>query len=394
MRLTSTTSPSPSTPTSASISGKKGSVTFEAVFTASKSELTALFASCGLAHPASGLSQTALQSAFIAAYGNDLNTPLSAFVNAVTARRLQQEAEKASSVQAGCTDLHQRLARSAKDTIEALSAAQEQWKQQESKTAQHNRDLDSMKAKLQDLHCLQDAAAAPCSAPCDVDSSYSLRCTGLKEEPEETEEDLLQKVNEMLDQLSSKVTATDARRQGRPGARKGRAVIMSFDMLDDRSAVLRTKSQLSKIADLRSVSIDVVLNAEQQQQKNLLWPSYMQARQTGQRAFWRGCRLFINGQHVQEFYPPAAPSGFEHMNGGDMNRGFADLSPSSFPAPHLPSLASSSCVRRSSFPPSAPPPHHQLQHLQHFQPQQQQHIFQNQIAPRYAKSTAPLPMRP
>ena len=180
--------------------------------------------------------------------------------------------------------------------------------------------------------------------------------------------------------------------KGVPGARKGRAVIMKVELLDHRTAVLRTKSQLSKTADLRSVSIDVVLSAEEQQKKNALWPQYMQARQTGQRASWRGCHLFINGQRVQEFCPPAAPFGFEHMNGRDMSRGFTDLSPSSFPAPHLPSLASSSCVCHSSFPTSAPPPHHQ--HPQHFQPPQQQHVFHQQIAPNYAQAAAPLPVRP
>ena len=409
----STSSSSPSTPTSASTSGRKGIVTLENVLSASKAELIAQFATCGFASPASSLTQTELQLAFLRAYGIDPKLALSVFVNAVTARQLQRTAEEASSVQANCTDLHSSLTRSVKDAVDALSAAQDGWKLHLQKTKQSYREVDQLQAHRQDQQRLLDAAAAPtCSAPCDPESSYSLRCTGLKEETQETEADLLQKVNDMLGQLSSKVEATGARRQGRSGARKGRAVIMSFDLLDDRTAVLRTKSQLSKIADLRSVSIDVVLSAEQQQQKNALWPVYLQAKQNGQRTFWRGCHLFINGQHFQDLGPPLAMN-FEHMNGTDMTGSFPELSPSSCPAPTFPFHASQTCYPPSSFPTSSTMQHQHAQgypqqasrgagslqqpshvNFQHQQPQPQRQQFRNQIAHNHAMSATPLPMRP
>ena len=216
-----------------------------------------------------------------------------------------------------------------------------------------------------------------------------------------------------LASCTSKVTATDARRQGRPGARKGRAVIMSFELLDERTAVLRTKSQLSKTSDLRSVSIDVVLSAEQQQRKNALWPVYLQAKQNGQRTFWRGCQLYIDGQHFQDVGPPLAMN-FEHMNGPDMSGSFPELSPSSFPAPNFPFHAAQTCYPPSSFPTSSYLQHQHAQYrpqqagrgagnhqqpfnvnIQHQQPQQQQQQqSRNQIAHNYAMAATPLPMRP
>ena len=152
-----------------------------------------------------------------------------------------------------------------------------------------------------------------------------------------------------------------------PFARKGRAVIITFAMPSDRSAVLKTKAELSKIADLRSISIDVVLNAEEQQQKNAFWHMYMHARQNGQRAFWKGCQLFINGQPAQEFCQPMDPMGYEHMNGPNWAQGFTELSPSSYQAQHFPQLPPSMRFQSSSFPTSANP---SQQHVQH----QTQHV--------------------
>ena len=127
-----------------------------------------------------------------------------------------------------------------------------------------------------------------------------LRLTGLREEEGETEEELRERVDDVLGKLSSKVSATAAKRQGRPGGRKGRALFVYFATHSDRLAVLRTKAELSKTADARSVSIDVVLSPEQQQQKNMLWPMFVQARHENRRAFWRGCDLFIDGMNVQD----------------------------------------------------------------------------------------------
>ena len=413
MKKSSSPSPSQSTSASAAILGNKADVTLEAVLSASKTELPALFSSCGLPAPASGLSLPRLQLSFLRLYGTDPQCDLKVFINTESVHQLQQAAKEATAAQAGFTDLHEKLTRSAELFADALSESQQQYEQQVAKAEQLYKELHSLEAELQKLHCLRNDAAAPCSGPYERDSSCSLRGTGLEELSAEAEEDLLSRVNEVLGRLSSQVEATGAKRQGRPGGRKGRAILITFAMPSDRSAVLRTKSELSKIADLRSISIDVVLNAEQQQQKNAMWPMYMQARQNGQRAFWRGCQLFINGQPYQEFCQPMDPMSFDHMNGPNWAQDFPGLSSSSCHAPSLPYLPSAMRFQPSAFPTSATPPHqhgqHQTQHtnrvagglmppvnplFQHQQPQQQQRRFSSHIPQNFPKPASPLPMRP
>ena len=330
--MTKGSTPSPSRSASASISGKKVDVTLEAVLTTTKADFPALFSSVGLVAPSSATT-SALQLAFLRASGLDPNLELKVFFNTAAVRQLQQAAEEASTVQASLTDLNERLKSSAGAALDALSKAQDQVQQQTAKIEQSTRALDTAQAKLQNLHRLQNDAAGPCSAPSGGEASCSLRCTGVEEESEETEEALLEKVNEILGRLSTHVEAVGARRQGRPGARKGRAIIITFALPSDRSAVLRSKSELSKATDLRSISIDVVLNAEERQQKHALWPMFMQARQNGLKSFWRGCQLFINGQPVQDF---CQPMGIEHMNGPHQPSSFTDGSCSSFPNPPFP----------------------------------------------------------
>ena len=396
-------SASPSHSASASISGKKVDVTLEALLTTSKTDFPALFSSVGLTAPSSA-TLSALQLAFLRASGLDPNLEVTVFINTATARQLQQAAKEASTVQASLTDLNERLKSSADAALDALSKAQDQVQQQAAKIEQSTKALDTAQAKLQNLHRLQNDAAVPCSAPSGGEASCSLRCTGVEEESEETEEALLENVNENLGRLSTQVEAVGARRQGRPGARKGRAIIITFALPCDRSAVLRSKSELSKAADLRSISIDVVLNAEELQQKNALWPMYMQARQNGQRTFWKGCQLFINGQPVQSF---CQPTGFEYMNGPNQPSSFADGSLSSFSNPHFPS--------HPSYPTSAAPPHHHVHHQtrqftqsaggfasplnplyqhQQPQPQQQRRLSSNQIPHNYTRPATSVPMRP
>ena len=407
MKKASTPSSSQSTSASVAILGKKADVTFEAVLSASKTELPTLFSSCGLSAPVSGLSLPHLQMAFLRSYGIDPSCPMRVFLNTEAARQLQQTVKEAKAVQAGFTDVHEKLERSSRAAADALSASQQECKQHAVKLEQCYRDADSLRAELQKLYRLQNFAPAPASAPNEKDLSCSLRCTGLQEESAEEEEDLLTRVNEVLGKLSSQVEATGARRQGRPGARKGRAVIITFAMPSDRSAVLRTKSELSKIADLRSISIDVVLNAEQQQQKNAQWPMYLQARQNGQRTFWKGCHLFINGQPAQQFCQPMDPMSYEHMNGPNWAQGFTELSSSSCNAPPFPYLPSSMHFQPSAFPTSATPSHQHAQHqhvnrvagglmspvnplFQHQQPQQQQHRFSSHIPQNFSKLATPL----
>ena len=334
------------------------------------------------------------------------------FVNTKTARQLQQIAKESTAAQAGLTDLHHHLSGSTDAAADALLTAQREYQQQVAELERCTRELHSLKDEFQKLS-LQKKAAAPGSVPLERDTSCSLRCTGLEEGSAEAEEDLLARVNKVLGRLSSQVEATGAKMQGRPGTRKGRAVIITFAMPSDRSAVLRTKAELSKIADLRSISIDVVLNAEEQQQKNAFWSVYMQARQNGQRAFWKGCQLFINGQPAQEFCQPMDPMGYEHMNGPNWAQGFTELSPSSYQAQHFPQLPPSMRFQSSCFPTSADPSpqhvQHQTQHVnrdagglmspvnplfRHKQHQQQQRRFSSHLPQNFPKLATPLPMQP
>ncbi len=264
----------PALTASASISARKATVTLEAVFTASKEELTALFVSCGLTSPALGLTDTALRIAFLRSYGIDPNLQLTVFVNTTTARQLQQAAEKALARQASLTEVEESLARDRADDARALSETQRNLEQQVERLEESCRELES----LRELHKQQSNAAGPPSVALENGHPFTLRCTGLKEEGDETDEELLDKVNSKLGQLSSQAVAVGAERQGRPGGRKSRAVIIAFGNLKDRFAVLRTKSKLSKTTELRCISIDVVLNADEQRQKNALWPMYIQAK--------------------------------------------------------------------------------------------------------------------
>ncbi len=390
---------SPALTASASISAKKATVTLEAVFTASKEELTALFVSCGLTSPALGLTDTALRIAFLRSYGIDPNLQLTVFVNTTTARQLQQAAEKALARQASLTEVEESLARDRADDARALSETQRNLEQQVERLEESCRELES----LRELHRQQSNAAGPPSVALENGHPFTLRCTGLKEEGDETDEELLDKVNSKLGQLSSQAVAVGAERQGRPGGRKSRAVIIAFGNLKDRSAVLRTKSELSKTTELRCISIDVVLNADEQRQKNALWPMYIQAKQNRQRVTWRGCQLFIDGRDYSGTCAPNAAMSYDIRGGSNLPDFVGSSSQPSFPTP--------SHYQPSSCPTSMPFPHPHAQHqphlpshatyaqapnpsyqhhqpLQHHQPpQQQQHRLS---LPPYANAATPL----
>ena len=226
MKKTSTPSSSQSTSASVAILGKKADVTFEAVLSATKTELSTLFSACGLPAPLSGLSLPHLQMAFLRSYGIHPSYPMKVFLNTEIARQLQETVKEAKAVRAGLTDVHEKLERSSGAATDALSASQQQSQQHAVKLEQCYRDADSLRAELQKLYRLQNFDTAPASAPNEKDLSCSLRCTGLEEESAEEEEDLLTRVNEVPGRLPSQVEATGAKRQGRPGARKGRAVII------------------------------------------------------------------------------------------------------------------------------------------------------------------------
>ena len=57
---------------------------------------------------------------------------------------------------------------------------------------------------------------------------HKLRMTGLQEDEEESQDNLLHKVQIVLDSLPRKVPAVSAQHQGRPGGKRARAVVITF----------------------------------------------------------------------------------------------------------------------------------------------------------------------
>ena len=146
-----------------------------------------------------------------------------------------------------------------------------------------------------------DTPAAGCK------SVITLRLTGLKEEEKEETDELLRQTAQVLGQLPNAVSSAGAIRQGPPSGNKARAVIITLASEADRAMVLRTKASLGRNDDTRHLSLNEVLNPDQQRQKNALWSVFKDARNQGRRASWRGCHLYIDGGIVPPPSPPPPP---------------------------------------------------------------------------------------
>ena len=272
---------------SRSISGKLPILTIESFLSLTLTELKTQSSKRNYFQvSSSNLAQ--IQTSFLKQYGIDPKTPLDVLVNTVTATELQKATKEYAAVSFPQPEQQAKLFAAQKEAL--------QQELQEMRTLQQK--LLSIQEKQASLMQLQSDAVAAASglAPDQLECSTSLRVTGLQEDAGEQPETLLNTINTVLGSLTSKVTATDACRHGRPNARDGRAVEVKFASAADCMKVLRTKSQLSRSADFRQISIDVMLTHAGQQQKHALWPMYMQAKQGGARATWRGCRLYIDGE--------------------------------------------------------------------------------------------------
>ena len=127
---------------------------------------------------------------------------------------------------------------------------------------------------MEELCTTVAAAGAGTSDPafCGRTTEHKLRMTGLQEDEEESQHDLLQKVQSVLDSLPRKFSAVSAQRQGHPGGKRARAVVITFANAQGRSDILRTKAALSRHDNTRSYSINELLTSEEQQHKNAMCP--------------------------------------------------------------------------------------------------------------------------
>ena len=133
--------------------------------------------------------------------------------------------------------------------------------------------------------------------------------SGIDELPE-TEHRITEVVSQEL-QLSEPPRLKSVARLGtnRPESdAKPRKVLVEFDSdnlsLKDVIAVLRSARNLRKYneeaeASVRlSIGIERSLTEAQRKHKNSIWASFKAARDDGKRAWWRGHRLFIEGEEV------------------------------------------------------------------------------------------------
>ena len=88
------------------------------------------------------------------------------------------------------------------------------------------------------------------------------------------------------------------------GDAKPRKVLVEFDTDKDVTAVLRAARNLrkyneeAKAAGKLPIGIERSLTEAQRKHKNSIWASFKSARDDGKRAWWRGHRLFIEGEEV------------------------------------------------------------------------------------------------
>ena len=317
---------------SRSILGKNDILSLEDLLVASKENLMAQVSP--KASPKTGLlTLQALQLQFL----REAKINPAVTLSSLAVDPTEKDSQHLEKLQAEISKLTKQIAELEKQVADSAKLHAEQQQQatlmSSAHTASRAQDLDSIKTRLENMETmLRDSSkrAGRSSEGADLveDNPCNLRFAGVTEEAEETEESLLNSINDVLDQLSSKVQATGARRQGRPG-KKGRAAIVTFAGFQDRINVLRTKAELNKIPELKQISIDVVLNPDEQKQKNALWPVYVQARRNNQKAVWRGCILYINGQDSRTLMNiPPADSG---ANG--LLAGLPAMNPSSLPPP-------------------------------------------------------------
>lgn len=366
---------------SRSISSQLHTPSLENFLNLSQTELLALFRKRGFALPLPGACLAQMQVAFLRYLGVDPKIELDVFVNTITATDLQKASEKFTQSSISQSEqVATLLASHAEDTsrrLQSMTTLQEKLL-----------SLQEQQAKLQEqqtsLLCLQGGSSACVAgfASPQSESPTSLRLTGLKEVKGEDSNSLLKEVNTVLGSLSSKVSATEASRQGRPGARDGRAVHVKFASTNDCIKVLRTKSQLNRLPDLRHISINVTLDSTQQQQKNALWPMYVQARRAGSKAIWRGCTLYIDGVDATMSSNPTAPMHSGHMSGFP-----AGLPSASASAPSiLPSQPSTNAWQNPAVP-QQPSAYYSApsQHL----PQRRDFLHNTQLNPLYQQQQYP-----
>ena len=280
---------------SRSISGTKAPLTIQSLLTASDKDLSTLL---GIKTKGTSCELSDLQLKYLRQENVDPAIPLTDLQHA---QPLAEAAANLTALSLQIEEQQQRL-QQLTDELAAHAIAQQQSDRDRaasSRVEKHDRQLESLQSQMTELSSLlrsqQPDSCTQGQTGLGHDRQTMLRLTGLQEPEDETEDDLAQRVEEILAVLPKDIHMTAAKRLGRPGGRRARAVAITFASVQDRSNVLRTKAALNKNEETKRISINVELSQEEQAHKNALWPTFMQAKHDQRRAFWRGCRLYVDG---------------------------------------------------------------------------------------------------
>ena len=371
-------------------------VTLHDLITAGKEDLTAALAPQGQSVSKTSPTLPTLQLQYLKHQHVNPSVALATLTSANIKDAQRQAVEQAAVLEAKLQSHQQQVAEFAEQTLLAQQRHAEREKQQTQSHLRCNRELESLKCRLADLSCTVPASDRGGQPTLQGQTEATLRLTGLPEEDCESDDHLLQRVQSILDQLPRKVSAEAARRQGRYGSKKARAVVITFASMQDRLDTLRAKAALNKDDSTRGYSIHEILNPEEQMQKNAMWPIFLQAKRDRRRASFRGANLFIDGQLIPGPLQtdPAWDLGQMQMPGLVSNQAFPPLPPA------LPSMATNPLAQQqnTNFIPST---HHIQQHdtmqipaiWMPYQQQQAQHAHTvNGRAPLTPLATRP--MRP
>ncbi len=294
---------------SSSILSNIGILTLDHLFEASTEQLLAGFVKHCYKTPKPGLKREELQVLFLKESNVDMDLELSSISSDKrstsakhTATRLLDIHDTLLAQKQSFAELLRQNERNALPQLQELDLRTSQLRetverleQQAESLKQQRASLDSM---IEELKSARVASAASGHIPPNKKVEHQLRLTGLQEDEDETQDDLLQKIHSVLHRLPKNLSAISAQRQGRPGGKKARAVVITFATAQERLDVLRTKASLGKNDETRAFSINELLSPEEQQHKNSLWPIFQQARHDGRRASFRGCDLFVDGQRI------------------------------------------------------------------------------------------------
>ncbi|KAK9815989.1 hypothetical protein WJX74_007453 [Apatococcus lobatus] len=285
-----------------SILGKKPISSLHDLLTATKEDVAAALTTQGQSVSRASLTLSALQLQYLKSQDVDPSAALTSLVSTTVHEAYRQVAEEAVVLETTLKSHQQKMAELTEQLEKQTLLLQQNHagngQIQGLRLSQCNRELDTLKSRIADLNSAVPAADCDGQPTSQEQTEPTLRLTGLSEEEDETDAELLHKVQSVLDHLPRSVCAEAAKRQGRYGGRKARAVIITFASVQDRLGTLRAKAALNKQESTKGYSIHEILSPEEQMQKNAMWQTFLQARKDRRRASFRGCNLYVDGQLV------------------------------------------------------------------------------------------------